>query len=275
MDILTASEMVLGTIFITDKGTWTQGTVYETNDIVHTDNGVYMSLVDGNSSEPSSAPAKWRTWVDKTSIKDAISISALDQFDYAKLVGANAVKSNVLYIIKAVATSQLKCVYYKGNLYEVKKETSTLRCTDVAVHGTENGWRFIWKGEPDTGDNDGVDFGNEGGIGDNIHTLNLIYNTLADGVAQGSVSFTGTDTLRELNITISIDDDAIGNAVDITLDNIPLLTKISVTADPGVTVVIEATGREESSNDSWEYSKKLQYLLPDWDATAGGVQKNF
>lgn len=65
--------IMLGNAFVTDKGAWQQGTQYETNDIVHTADGVFMSLVDGNATQPGADNASWRMWVDKGPINDSVS----------------------------------------------------------------------------------------------------------------------------------------------------------------------------------------------------------
>ena len=48
-------------------------TGYDANDIVHTSKGVFASLVDGNTSEPSDTSANWRLWLDKTAAVKAQS----------------------------------------------------------------------------------------------------------------------------------------------------------------------------------------------------------
>lgn len=68
--------IVVGNVAFTDKGAWVNGysfefegeTIhgYDANDIVHTANGVYASLIDGNTSEPSDTSDSWRLWLDKT-----------------------------------------------------------------------------------------------------------------------------------------------------------------------------------------------------------------
>lgn len=68
--------IVVGNVAFTDKGTWvvnysfeSEGetiTGYDANDIVHTSKGVFASLVDGNTSEPSDTSTNWRLWLDKT-----------------------------------------------------------------------------------------------------------------------------------------------------------------------------------------------------------------
>ncbi len=68
-----AQKITLGNAFITDKGTWAQGTSYETNDIVHTDDGIFMSLIDDNATQPSADNESWREWVSKTDINSATS----------------------------------------------------------------------------------------------------------------------------------------------------------------------------------------------------------
>ena len=64
------TKVILGTAFVTDKGDWTKGTSYEENDIVHTTDGVYMSLVDNNTAETTDT-SKWRLWVDKADVNSA------------------------------------------------------------------------------------------------------------------------------------------------------------------------------------------------------------
>ena len=66
-------EVLLGTAFITDKGDWAAGTAYEENDIVHTTDGVYMSLVDDNITTPSADNEQWRLWVDLDAVNTATS----------------------------------------------------------------------------------------------------------------------------------------------------------------------------------------------------------
>lgn len=71
------AEILLGNAFVTDKGAWAQGTSYETNDIVHSDSGVYMSLVDGNTTSPEAGDVtKWRQWVDLQAITDELTAHA-------------------------------------------------------------------------------------------------------------------------------------------------------------------------------------------------------
>ncbi len=67
------TEVLLGTAFVTDKGEWQSGTSYEENDIVHTDDGIFMSLIDDNATQPSTTNESWRAWVDKTDINSATS----------------------------------------------------------------------------------------------------------------------------------------------------------------------------------------------------------
>ncbi len=67
----TGTKVVLGTAFITDKGTWSASTTYEENDIVHTSSGVYLSLADDNTSAVTDT-TKWRVWLDKADINDTV-----------------------------------------------------------------------------------------------------------------------------------------------------------------------------------------------------------
>lgn len=64
------TKVILGTAFVTDKGDWTKGTSYEENDIVHTSDGVYMSLVDNNTAKTTDT-SSWRLWVDKADVNAA------------------------------------------------------------------------------------------------------------------------------------------------------------------------------------------------------------
>ena len=65
------TKVILGTAFVTDKGEWVKGTTYEENDIVHTTDGVYMSLVDNNTAETTDT-SSWRVWVDKADINATV-----------------------------------------------------------------------------------------------------------------------------------------------------------------------------------------------------------
>ena len=75
--------IVVGNVAFTDKGAWVKGysfefegeTIqgYDANDIVHTANGVYASLIDGNTSEPLDTSESWRLWLDKTAATKAKS----------------------------------------------------------------------------------------------------------------------------------------------------------------------------------------------------------
>lgn len=75
--------IVVGNVAFTDKGAWVKGysfefegeTIqgYDANDIVHTANGVYASLIDGNTAEPSDTSDSWRLWLDKTAATKAKS----------------------------------------------------------------------------------------------------------------------------------------------------------------------------------------------------------
>ena len=68
--------IVVGNVAFTDKGAWVDNytfesegetiTGYDANDIVHTSRGVFASLVDGSTSEPSDTSTNWRLWLDKT-----------------------------------------------------------------------------------------------------------------------------------------------------------------------------------------------------------------
>lgn len=66
-------EILLGNAFVTDKGNWQQGAVYETNDIVHTLDGIFLSTVDNNTTQPSASAEGWQVWLDKTPVNDSIS----------------------------------------------------------------------------------------------------------------------------------------------------------------------------------------------------------
>lgn len=66
-------EILLGNAFVTDKGNWQQGAAYETNDIVHTQDGIFLSLVDNNATQPSASAEGWKVWLDKTPVNDSIT----------------------------------------------------------------------------------------------------------------------------------------------------------------------------------------------------------
>ena len=84
----------LGTIGYTDKGTWQQGysfvdgesgetiTGYDQNDLVHTTDGIFRSLVDGNTTQPGADNETWQTWVDISPVNDSVAKvkSLLDAF---------------------------------------------------------------------------------------------------------------------------------------------------------------------------------------------------
>lgn len=70
----------LGIIGFTDRGKWVNGykgtdksgteyTGYKTNDVVITDDGIFRSKIDGNTSKPTvTDTSKWELWVNKTYI---------------------------------------------------------------------------------------------------------------------------------------------------------------------------------------------------------------
>lgn len=66
-------EILLGNAFVTDKGNWQQGVAYETNDIVHTQDGIFLSMVDNNATQPSASADGWKVWLDKTPVNDSIT----------------------------------------------------------------------------------------------------------------------------------------------------------------------------------------------------------
>lgn len=80
-------KVLLGTAFITDKGTWAKGMAYETNDIVHADSGIYLSLVDSNYDTPGSS-ANWRLWLDLAQVTKATQ-AANDAADAATKAAQN------------------------------------------------------------------------------------------------------------------------------------------------------------------------------------------
>ena len=75
----------LGTVGYTDKGTWQQGysfvdgesgetiTGYDQNDLVHTPDGIFRSLVDGNTTQPGADNETWQTWVDISPVNDSVA----------------------------------------------------------------------------------------------------------------------------------------------------------------------------------------------------------
>lgn len=73
-------RFLLGNAFITDKGTWVESTAYEANDIVHTSNGIYLSLVDNNTAKTTDTTA-WRVWIDKTDVDSVIWRGTLKEYN--------------------------------------------------------------------------------------------------------------------------------------------------------------------------------------------------
>lgn len=88
----------LGAVGYSDKGTWKHGysfvdsesgetvTGYDENDIVHTQDGIYVSLVSGNTTQPSASADGWKVWLDKTPVNDSITQfkALMDAFGEAK-----------------------------------------------------------------------------------------------------------------------------------------------------------------------------------------------
>ena len=75
-------EILLGNAFVSDKGNWQQGATYETNDIVHTQDGIFLSLVDNNTTQPSASADGWKVWLDK-----ATRVGLMNSTTIAKSVG--------------------------------------------------------------------------------------------------------------------------------------------------------------------------------------------
>ncbi len=100
----------MGTAFVTDKGDWTKGTSYEENDIVHTSKGVWMSLVDNNTAEPSKSSSQWRLWVDLEAMATAETL-------YQKALG------------KVVETTATTLQMQPSTLYKWTKAVTSLTVT--------------------------------------------------------------------------------------------------------------------------------------------------
>lgn len=100
--------IVVGNVAFTDKGAWVNGysfefegeTIqgYDANDIVHTANGVYASLIDGNTSDPSDTSDSWRLWLDKTAATKAKS--AADDANKAANLANTAAASATAQLLK-------------------------------------------------------------------------------------------------------------------------------------------------------------------------------
>ena len=75
-------EILLDNAFVTDKGNWQQGATYETNDIVHTQDGIFLSLVDNNATQPSASADGWKVWLDK-----ATRVGLMNSTTIAKAAG--------------------------------------------------------------------------------------------------------------------------------------------------------------------------------------------
>lgn len=98
-----ATKKILGLVGYTDKGAWVDGytfedsgetiTGYDANDIVHTDKGIYVSKVDGNTSDPDAADGDWDTWVDTSKLADAVEKADTDVAAAVAKVDAAIAKS--------------------------------------------------------------------------------------------------------------------------------------------------------------------------------------
>lgn len=93
------AKVSLGLVGFTDKGDWvsnysytnSSGTTvsgYDKNDIVHTDNGIYKSLVDGNLASPDgdTEHTSWMVWLDKSPLTEAVA-SVQDYLDALQASG--------------------------------------------------------------------------------------------------------------------------------------------------------------------------------------------
>lgn len=120
--------IVVGNVAFTDKGAWVKGysfefegeTIlgYDANDIVHTANGVYASLIDGNTSEPSDTSDSWRLWLDKTAATKAKS--AADDANKA---------ANLANTAAAEATAQAAEAQQQATAAEEKAQLATEAAT--------------------------------------------------------------------------------------------------------------------------------------------------
>lgn len=78
------AEVILGQIGFTDKGVWQSGysytdgstkvTGYDKGDVVHTDNGVFASKVDNNTTDPDVNTTNWEPWVDTKDVKTQMEL---------------------------------------------------------------------------------------------------------------------------------------------------------------------------------------------------------
>ena len=82
-NLLKQNEIDAGGGYLTDRGTWQSGfketvdgiefTGYALNDIVHTTRGVWLSLVDDNTTDPDTdATGSWRRLLDKQEAMDFV-----------------------------------------------------------------------------------------------------------------------------------------------------------------------------------------------------------
>lgn len=120
--------IVVGNVAFTDKGAWVKGysfefegeTIqgYDANDIVHTANGVYASLIDGNTSEPADTSDSWRLWLDKTAATKAKS--AADDANKA---------ANLANTAAASATAQAAEAQQQATAAEEKAQLATEAAT--------------------------------------------------------------------------------------------------------------------------------------------------
>ena len=87
------TKVILGTAFVTDKGEWVKGITYEENDIVHTADGVYMSLKDNNTAAATDT-SSWRVWVDKANINATIDAAVKNAEDATEAANTAATTAN-------------------------------------------------------------------------------------------------------------------------------------------------------------------------------------
>lgn len=122
---MASEKITLGTVFITDQGTWTSGTAYETNDIVHTDKGVYMSLIDNNTDEPPTD--NWRTWLENSSVSITVDSELSDTSENPV---QNKVITTKINSITSDITTNISSITTKVTSLESQVATNT---TDIEV----------------------------------------------------------------------------------------------------------------------------------------------
>lgn len=139
------TKIKLGTVGITDKGTWKGDAAYSVNDIVHTSKGIYRCKVatSGVNPDNDTSNASWAVWVDKRDLDTATS-SANTAASAANAAATNAAKASqeAVSSCKAAEASALDTASHPTKVgednyvYEWDKAAQQYVKTDIYVRGS-------------------------------------------------------------------------------------------------------------------------------------------